>query len=381
MKNINKVKSILYVEDEKKIQEELAEVIGMFCEELYLADDGVQGLRQYKEHRCDIIISDIKMPFMDGIEMSKKIKEIDNDAHIILTTAFSDVEFFQEALELQVDGYILKPMVLQLLEKKIKTIISTTINLKEELAQKEQMLIEQSKLASMGEMIGNIVHQWKQPLSGIAMTANSLKVDCQMDSIDKETLENSADDILKQIRYLSNTMDEFKDFFKPSQNDISSFNLKEYIVKCVDLVAFAFYDFSIKTIKDIDDEINLFGDPKKLSQALINILNNAKDALNNAKDIQEKLVFIVSVKEDDKNNIVLKIQDNAGGIPESIIGKVFDPYFTTKGSKGTGLGLYIAHTLITKNLKGEIYVKNEEVEFEGKKYKGASFVITLPLHK
>lgn len=380
MKNINKVKSILYVEDEKNIQGELAEVIGMFCEELYLADDGVKGLEQYKEHQCDIVISDIKMPFMDGIEMSKKIKEINNNAHIVFTTAFSDVEYFQEALELQVDGYILKPMILQLLEKKIKAIIAT-INLAKELEQKDQMLIQQSKLASMGEMIGNIVHQWKQPLSGIAMTANNLKLDCQLDNIQKETLEDYADGILKQIEYLSNTMDDFKNFFKPSQNANLQFNLKEYIIKCVDLVDSAFYDSSIKTIKDIDDKINSYGDPRQLSQALINILNNAKDALNNAKGLQEKLVFIVTAKEDDKNNIVLKIQDNAGGIPESIIDKIFDPYFTTKGLEGTGLGLYITHTLITKNLKGEIYVKNEEVEFEGKKYKGASFVITLPLSK
>ena len=380
VKSINKVKSILYVEDEKNIQEELAEVIGMFCEELYLADDGVQGLKQYKEHHCDIVISDIKMPFMDGIEMSKKIKEIDNDAHIVFTTAFSDVEFFQEALKLQVDGYILKPMVLELLEKKIKAIIAT-INLKEELEQKEQMLIQQSKLASMGEMIGNVVHQWKQPLSGIAMSANNLKVDCALDNIQKETLEHYADDILTQIQYLSKTIDDFRNFFKPSQNVNMPYNLKEYIIKCVDLVGASFHDNFIETISDIDDKINSYGNPDLFSQALVNIFNNAKDALSSAKGIQEKLMFIVTAKEDDKNNIILTIRDNAGGIPQSIIGKVFDPYFTTKGVKGTGLGLHITQTIITKNLKGEICVKNEEFEYEGKKYKGASFVITLPLYK
>jgi signal transduction histidine kinase len=225
-----------------------------------------------------------------------------------------------------------------------------------------------------------VVHQWNQPLAAISMTANNLKLDCVLDNIQKEASEHYADDILSQVKYLSKTVDDFRNFFKPSQDANMPYNLKEYIIKCVDLVGSSFYDNCIETISDIDEKINSYGNPNLFSQALINIFNNTKDALNSAKGIQEKLMFIVTVKEDDNDNIILTIKDNAGGIPQSIIGNVFNPYFTTKAEKGTGLGLYITHSIITKNLKGKIYVKNEEFEFEGKRYKGAKFVITLPLY-
>jgi len=378
MKKMLKVKSILYVEDEKEVQKELAEVIELFCENLYLADDGVQGLEQYKNYNPDIVISDIKMPFMDGITMAKKIKEIDDEVHLIFTTAFSDVDFFQDAIELQVDGYILKPIDLELLENKIKKVIKA-IKLKEELYEKEQMLLQQSRLASMGEMIGNIAHQWKQPLSIISIAASNIKLDYDMDNIKKESLISCVDNTLTQVEYLAKTIDDFRTFFNPSQKSLP-FNIKKFIDKCIDLVSASFDANTINTIKKIDDKIDSFGDPNQLSQALINILNNAKDALKVAENIQKKLVFVFTAKEDNNQNIVITIKDNAGGIPNNIIDKIFDPYFTTKqATNGTGLGLYITHTIITKNLKGSISVENDEFEFDNVNYKGAKFTITLPL--
>jgi len=152
MMTLLKTNSILYVEDEQTVQKELTEVLSNFCENLYPADDGVQGLTQYLNYNPDIIISDIKMPFMNGIEMAKKIKEHNNKTHIIFTTAFNDAIYFQEAIELQVDGYILKPLDLKLLANKLNDIIEL-INTKKELEQQEQILIQQSKLVSMGAMI------------------------------------------------------------------------------------------------------------------------------------------------------------------------------------------------------------------------------------
>ena len=372
-----KVNSILYVEDEKNIQQELSKFLKMFCNNLYLADDGVQGLTLYQKYKPDIIISDIKMPFMNGIDMAHKIKEFNEDASIIFTTAFSDTDFFQEAIELQVDGYILKPIDLDLLENKIKNIIKN-LKIKEDLENKEQMLIQQSKLASMGEMLSNIAHQWKQPLSIISSHTNSIKFDCELDELDKNTLVKSIDDISNQVQYLSNTVDDFRVFFKP--NDMtSSFNIKKFLDKCINLVKASFDENTIEAIHEIDYKIDSLGDPNQLSQALINILNNAKDALKEAENIHKKLVFIISIKENENKQIVISIKDNAGGIPENIINNVFEPYFTTKGEKGTGLGLYISHSIITKNLKGNLNVVNEEFEYEGHLYKGANFIIKLPL--
>ena len=374
------VKSILYVEDEKSVQNELADFLENFCEKLYVADDGYQGLDSFNKYHQEIVISDIKMPVMDGLEMSKKIREIDIETPIIFTTAFSDIEYFMEAIELQVDGYILKPVSLESLENKINSIIQN-IKLKFELYEKEQMLIQTSKLAAMGEMIGNIAHQWKQPLSIISSNANSIKADYALEGkIKTEDSIKFADQTLEQIMYLSDTIDDFRNFFAPNTKN-KAFNLKIFMDKCVNLVSSSFDSNMIQTIKEIDDKINTYGDPNQLIQAIVNILNNAKDALKNAQKLQKKLVFIFTLKEDDSNNILISIKDNAGGIPERILPRVFEPYFTTKlDSGGTGLGLYITHTIITNNLKGSIKVENEIFEHEGVSYKGAKFTIKLPLN-
>lgn len=375
---IDKINSILYVEDEKVIQEELSEVIENFCENLYIADDGIQGVKVFKSFSPDIVITDIRMPLMDGIEMCKKIREIKEDIPIIFTTAFSDTGYFQEAIELQVDGYLLKPISLDLLEKKLVSIIEN-IKLKNELFVKEQMLLESSKLASMGEMISNIAHQWKQPLSTISTIATGMKLLKENKSLPDKEFYKDCDVIYENTQYLSDTIEDFKDFFNPIKRT-ESFNLHRYLDKCVSLVSASFENNMIRTIKDIDDKINSYGNPNQLIQAIVNILNNSKDALKEASHIQEKLVFIFSIKEDEAlNTISIMIKDNAGGIPENVLPKIFDPYFTTKGKiNGTGLGLYITHTIITKNLKGNVKAENEVFDYEGKTYKGAKFTITLP---
>ncbi len=377
---MKKINSILYVEDEKYIQEELSEVIETFCETLYTADDGIQGLKYFEAYNPDIVITDIKMPIMDGIEMCKKIKEKKQDIPIIFTTAFSDVDYFQEAIELQVEGYLLKPISLELLEKKILTIIDN-LELKKELFEKEQMLLQSSKLAAMGEMLSNIAYQWRQPLSTISTTATGMKLLKEVDNLSDEQFNKNCDVINDNTQYLSNTIEDFKNFFSP-KNQSEIIDLHEYLNKCVDLVSASFDNNLIKTVKEIDEKINSYGDPNQLLQAIINILNNAKDALEEASNLYEKLVFIITVKEDLNNHILITIKDNAGGIPEKILPEIFEPYFTTKKNKnGTGLGLFITHTIITKHLKGTITVENEIFEYEKKSYKGAKFTITLPLYE
>lgn len=380
MENYSKVKSILYVEDEKRIREELAEVLENFCEHLYVADDGFQGLVQFKKYNPSIVVTDIKMPTMDGVEMSKKIREINTEARIVFTTAFSDVDFFQEAIELQVDGYILKPISLNSLETKILKICED-IRLRDELVEKEQMLLHASKLASIGEMIGNVAHQWRQPLSVISLGINSIRADVELEQLDKADILTYTDTVAKQVEYLGKTINDFRSFFIP-YNPAKTYNLQEFLDKCIDLVRTSLDSDTIETIKDVDKNINAFGDPNQLIQAVINILNNARDAFREAENLRKKMIFIVTAKEDDEKNLVIVIKDNAGGIPDNIIDRVFEPYFTTKENLGgTGLGLYITHTIIEKNLKGTVTVDNEVFIYEGEEYKGARFVITLPLEE
>lgn len=365
----------MYVEDERNTRNELYDVLTYFAHDVYVAEDGAQGVELFARHRPKIVISDIRMPQMSGIEMAKAIRAIDQQVHIVFLSAFSDTPFLQEAIELQASGYLLKPIDLELLEQKLLSIIEH-IALKAEVLAKEQMLIQQSKLASMGEMISNITHQWKQPLSIISVATNNMRVDFEMEQMDKTQFERYIHNITTQVGYLAKTIEDFQTFFKPSTDLHTHYNLKKFLDKCIELVESSFVSASIETIRHIDSSINSFGDPNQLSQALINILNNAKDVLKEAQGVQEKLVFIV-LGRIEENRLMIEIKDNAGGIDEELLERVFEPYFTTKES-GTGLGLYITHTIITKNLGGSIDVSNETFEYEGKIYTGAKFTILLP---
>jgi signal transduction histidine kinase len=369
--------TILYVEDEDGIQQALSKFLKRFSSELFLANDGEIGFELYKQHNPDIVISDIKMPNVDGIEMVKNIKEINSEQYVIFTTAFSDNEYLFEAIDLQVDAYILKPMNLKQLERKIKQ-ISDNINLQKELDLKERMLIEQSKLAAMGEMIGNIAHQWRQPLAVITATASGIEFENEFDTLTPNKIDESMKQIVKSAKYLSQTIDDFRDFFMKKNSGGLTSSLKEFLEKSIDLTTASFQNNYIEVIQDIKDDVNVYGDTNQLSQAIINILNNARDAL---KEIEQdsKCIFIVTAQKEDKS-IKISIKDNAGGIEEHILDRVFEPYFTTKHkSRGTGLGLYITYQIIVHNLNGKIEVKNEQFEYKGETYTGANFIITLPI--
>ncbi len=243
---------------------------------------------------------------------------------------------------------------------------------------KQQNLIAyQSKMAAMGEMIGNIAHQWRQPLSTITTTATGLKLQKEMDILDEEFLLKGLEGINNSAQYLSQTIDDFRNFFK-SDNKMETFSLKIAIKKTLSLLDVQFRNKDIKIIQ-ILEEIKLKNYENQLIQVIINLLNNAKDEFERGNITHEKLILISCYKENSK--IIIQIQDNAGGIPEEIISRVFEPYFTTKHqSQGTGIGLFMSNEIITKNMNGNIEVKNCEFNYEGKKYIGALFEITLFLN-
>ena len=239
--------------------------------------------------------------------------------------------------------------------------------------EKDQQLIQQSKMAIMGEMIGNIAHQWKQPLSLISMSNGLIQLN-QETKDSKEEVEKATDNIDNAVNHLSTTIDDFRDFFRPNKEK-EQFKIKETLNKTCNLISSQFKNNSIEVHKNIED-IEVYGFHNELLQVLINIFKNAKDELVKL-DIDKRLIFIDVQK--DKSEVTIKIKDNAGGIPEKIIDKVFDSYFTTKNDKeGTGIGLYMSKQIIT-NMSGTITVQNVSYEFEDNKYKGAEFTIVLPL--
>ena len=254
------------------------------------------------------------------------------------------------------------------LESKIKEEVKKNLEIQEKLFKSE-------KMASMGEMIGNIAHQWRQPLSIISAGATGMLMQKKYDLLNDKIFEETCTDINNNAQYLSKTIDDFKNFIKGDRKRVI-FNLKDNIDSFLSLVKSSIVNNNIKLVLDVAADINVFTYPNELIQCFMNIFNNAKDALiqNNEKD---RLILISAFIENE--NITIKIQDNAGGINTNIIQKVFEPYFTTKHkSKGTGIGLHMTYNLVVNGMHGMIEVKNEKFIYNDKSYTGALFLINLP---
>jgi len=256
-----------------------------------------------------------------------------------------------------IDGYI-----------SFKLEISDKIKLRQELEDKEEIMIAQSRHAAMGEMISMIAHQWRQPISVIAMDANNILVDVELDAIEKESLKTDLDDILHQTNYLSQTIDDFRNFFKPTKMK------DEVLVSDVFKESFLVIDKSlennnIEVINNFSTDTKVFIYSRELLQVFINILKNAKEALIENRDDNRKIINNIY---EDNGYIIIKICDNAGGIKEDIVDDIFNPYFTTKDSmNGTGIGLYMSKTIIEKHFNGVISAYNNE--------DGACFEIKFPI--
>ena len=250
------------------------------------------------------------------------------------------------------------------------------MNIKQEMnntLEKERLLLQQSKMAIMGEMIGNIAHQWRQPLSTISTISTGIKFQNDMDCLKDTDLTLGMENINNSVQYLSQTIDDFRDFFKPDKIK-TNFNISDVIENTIKLMGSQFKNNNIELIKNINN-IELYGYYNELLQVLINLLKNAKDELVKLEENKKRLIFIDAYS--DKTNLIIKIKDNASGIPSDIIEKIFEPYFTTKEeNEGTGIGLYICKQII-HGMNGKIEVINVEYEHEGDRYCGAEFIISL----
>jgi len=249
----------------------------------------------------------------------------------------------------------------------------------EEFQKKQDKIIaEQLKLASMGEMIANIAHQWRQPLSIISTGATGMKIQKEFNMLNDDIFNQTCDSINDNAQYLSRTIDDFRNFIKGESIPVD-FNLKNITSNFINLVNPSVKANNINIVLDLEENIILNGFPNELIQCFINIFNNAKDALSINK-IDEKYIFVSQSKKDDI--ITIEFKDNAGGIPEDILPQIFEPYFTTKHQyQGTGLGLNMSHKLVVTSFKGTIKAQNETFVFNNITHVGAKFIIEIPLNK
>ncbi|MCT7567302.1 sensor histidine kinase [Aliarcobacter butzleri] len=255
-------------------------------------------------------------------------------------------------------------------EKKLNTeleekVIVETSKQKEQ----EQLLIQQTRLAAMGEMIGNIAHQWRQPLNALGLILQNLKFSYEIGELDEKMIDKSVKKATMLTENMSKTIDDFRNFFRPNKAK-ENFKINEGITKAIELIESTFEHNNIKLEKDFaSSEIEFFGFANEFSQVILNLLTNAKDAVLENK-IENPLI-IIQTKIDDEY-IYISIKDNGLGIKDEIINKIFEPYFTTKDEgKGTGIGLYMSKIIIENNMNGKIEVKNEQ--------NGANVIIKLPI--
>ncbi|MEZ4692722.1 MAG: PAS domain-containing sensor histidine kinase [Aliarcobacter sp.] len=255
--------------------------------------------------------------------------------------------------------------------------ITEQVNNQNKIKTQEELLIQQSKLATMGEMIANIAHQWRQPLSIISTLSTGMKLQKELNISNEEYEKESLDNINENAQYLSKTIDDFKNFFKKDNNKTNIY-FKELFEKIFKLTQSRLKSKDIKIIQNNYAEIKFDTYESALIQVFINIINNSIDAFENIDE--DKYIFIDV--EEFNNKIVIKIKDTARGIKENIIDKIFDPYFTTKSEKqGTGIGLYMSKEIITKHLNGSIEASNIDFEYLNNSYSGAIFTISIPLNK
>lgn len=502
--------SLLYVEDEPIILQELQEVLEMKYDHVLTASNGQEGWELFCQTKPSLVITDVQMPRMDGLEMSRKIKEQSPETPIIITSAFSDKQYLLNAISLGIDHYVTKPVNLknllhiienvkeaifrqreikeqqQMIEEMIRLAPNPVFSIhdgrldygnsaflklmeadsleevrqsqpsfsarffcrfhqrrfenlqewakhteelethshtirvlrkngdedgrvykldvlhtemanrsiyalsditefenakaqmalkaevsQEELERQKKMLEVQSRLAQMGEMIGAISHQWRQPIGVIGANLSLLIEDVEQFCPDHVgALQEFSDQINHSLQYMNSTISDFRNFFSPTKT-ILPFTIAELLERIEILVGKQYRHYSIDFRHEGQLDVKLYGYPNELVQALINLFSNAMDAFEEHRIDHEKRQIIINGRLAEEKTMILTIEDTAGGIPKEVLSRLFEPFFTTKGEKGTGIGLHLVRMIIEENMRGRISVENGD--------KGARFTITLPL--
>jgi len=245
--------------------------------------------------------------------------------------------------------------------------------IKDEVAQRqkqEALLIHQSRLAAMGEMIGAIAHQWRQPLNALSLVQQNLQIRYKMGKLDDDFMARNMEKSDRLIQKMSSTIDDFRNFFKPDKH-IEPFNINSIIQSTAELLDAQLKNNNIKLNIICKEDVIINGFHGEFSQVILNLINNAKDILIERKITQP--LIIIETRKHNNELISITVKDNGGGIQEAIIDKIYDPYFTTKEEgKGTGIGLYMSKMIVENNMAGKLYAFNDGA--------GANFVIELRIN-
>ena len=368
---------VLIVDDVPANIHTLSVLLKDICQ-IKIANNGETALEVARQSMPDLILLDVLMPGLDGIATCKLLKENPSTYPIpvIFITGKDSAEDEAIGFEVGAVDYIVKPFNPTVVRARVKTHLKLQqltnclldevdkqvrqkTEVQKKLAEQEILIHQQSKLAAMGEMIGAIAHQWRQPLNALNMNIQNLEDDFEDGLIDEPFIQAFIEKNRKTIVFMSKTIDDFRNFFR-TDKEKQSFSLLNAVHETIALQEAQFKNHAID-VEIEGEDISLFSLKGEFQQTLLNLINNAKDALVESGRCDKKIT--IQLLGD-----ALAVEDNAGGIPEEILERIFEPYFTTKEQgNGTGIGLYMSKLIIEKNMGGILSVENRS--------EGARFLI------
>ena len=369
---------VLVIDDSAVVCKQIEIILGPRNYEVVRALTARDGLDKLSKEKFDLVILDMELPDLHGLKVLEMIRRNKRflSLPIIILSGTSTPEIIRNCLKNGASDFLKKPFVfeefilkidlwidyyrkedelkaktaqLEFVNNNLEKLVSQEV---EKNREKDKLMFTQSRQAQMGEMIAMIAHQWRQPLNAISSAVSLMDMRMQSKKLDEKMAKDITTKVLGYIQHLSNTIDDFKNFFKPQkEKKLSSFDV--IVHKAITLIEHSLQnksidiEFKIKSVKEFVSYEN------ELMQVILNLLKNSEDAYD-CKDIKNKKIIITI------DSYKLSIEDNAGGIDEDIIEKVFDPYFSTKGKNGTGLGLYMSKMIVEEHCNGKISAKNIE---------------------
>jgi two-component system sensor histidine kinase/response regulator len=345
------------------------------------------------EHEFALVLLDVDMPDMDGYQVAEMLKGVESTRYLpilFVTAAYKDDLHRLKGYDAGAVDYLEKPVDDRILLGKVRVFLELDRNIKERIRaeqalkrlnatleqrvreevaknrEKDHLLIQQSRLAAMGEMIHNIAHQWRQPLNALSIILGNIVDDYDYHELTRDSLAESVAQAQRLIQRMSTTVDDFRDFFRPDREP-GDFDMGKAVEDALFILEAALRNNQIEVARSLPPGITVHGYSNQFAQIVLNVIVNAKEAIRLNGTPGGRIAVELGTAG---GQGILTVQDNGGGIPESVLPKIFDPYFTTK-EQGSGIGLYMSKMILERNLGGTIAVTNHGP--------GALATITLPL--
>lgn len=384
----NRGKRVLVVDDSSFIRKHICSLLEIRNYTPKGAIHGKSALEILESDQAfDLIILDLEMPEVDGEKVLREIRKKKELLYlpILVLSGTQDKELVSRVLKHGASDFMRKPFSIEELVLKCQTLIeyheskiklaklneSMQEQIKNEVRKyqnQERVMLQQSRLASMGEMIGNIAHQWRQPLNALSLTIHKLSLAQEYGKLSPSYLKDTVEKADSLIQRMSQTIEDFRHFFK-TDKEKQPFFFHESVNNVMTILDSAFKNEGINVQIEISQKDQLFGYPSEFQQVLLAILGNARDAIHSKLGNDGGgVIKIYDCKAKDAQ--CLYIEDNGGGVPENILPSIFDPYYTTKAESGTGIGLYMSKRIIEGNMGGTLVVENTK--------SGARFTIIIP---